>query len=68
MPPLASPVLLELPGLDGDLPLPLRVRADGCRLPGVHVRGRLQAPAAGDPAAHSGSGAAALPQGETGLK
>lgn len=68
VPPLVSPVFLELPGLDGNLPLSLHVRADGCWLPGLRVRGRLQAPAARDPAADPGSGAAALPQGETGLK
>lgn len=65
MPPLVIPVFLELPGLDGNLPLPLHLRADGGRLPGLHVRGRLPPPAAGDPAADPGSGAAALPQGET---
>lgn len=30
VPPVVRPVFLELPGLDGNLPLPLRLRADGC--------------------------------------
>lgn len=61
-------MLLELPGLARSLPLPLHLRADGPRLPGLPVRGRVQAPAAGYPAADPDAGAAALPQGEPQLK
>ena len=45
---LDSAVLLELPRLDGDLPLHLHLRAAGRGLPGVHVRRHLQILAAQD--------------------
>lgn len=64
VPPLADPVLLELPGLDWNLPLHLHLRHTGSRLPGLHVRGHIQAPAAWHSAANTVSGTASLPQGE----
>ena len=39
-------MLLELPGLERDLPLRVRVCAAGRGLPGLHVRRHLEAPAA----------------------
>lgn len=64
MPPLVDSVFLELSGLDRNLPLRLHVRADGPRLPGLHVRGRIQTSAARHPAANADPGAAGFPQGE----
>ena len=64
MPAVAEPVLLELPGLAPGLPLRVHLCADGTRLPGVCVCGRVEASAARHPAAHAVPGAAGLPQGE----
>lgn len=64
MPPLVDSVFLELSGLDRNLPLHFHVCADGSRLPGLHVCGRIQTSAARHPAANADPGAAGFPQGE----
>ena len=62
---VAPPMFLELPGLGRRQPLPRAVRRHGGRLPGLHVRGRADVPAAQDPAAHPATGAAGLLEGES---
>ena len=66
LPPLVDSVLLELSGLDRNLPLHFHLCVDGSRLPGLHVRGHTQTSAASHLAANAVSGAPSLPQGELG--
>ena len=63
LPTLAPTVLLELPGLAGDLPLPVHLHRAGGGLPGVHLRGHPPTPDTRHPAAHTEPGPPGVSQG-----